>query len=134
MIGEGKFADRERYPFPSHVITDLDMAEGDGFDVLEFLQRNPAWSIVPRVMISDSDNPDDIRTAYLLGASAYHKKPASLKSLKELLTHLLAYWLTTELPPVDESGRLQITSAALRGKRFPQSPGGEHMQRQGNLC
>ena len=39
MIGEGKFTDRDVYPFPSLIITDLRMPEGDGFDVLEFLQN-----------------------------------------------------------------------------------------------
>src|SRR4051812_39096269 len=54
MIGEGKFADRATYPFPSLIITDLNMAGGDGFNVLEFLQKNPAWNVVPRLMLSNS--------------------------------------------------------------------------------
>ena len=72
MIGEGKFEDRQQYPFPSLIITDLNMPDGDGFDVLEFLQKNPAWSMVPRIVFSTSDNEDDVRTAFFLGASAYH--------------------------------------------------------------
>jgi CheY-like chemotaxis protein len=43
MIGEGAFADRNRHPFPSVVITDLNMHDGDGFEVLEFIRTNSAW-------------------------------------------------------------------------------------------
>lgn len=83
MIGEGKFADRTKYPFPTLVITDLNMDQGDGFDVLEFMQNNPAWSVVPRVVFSSSDDDDDVRTAFLLGASVYHLKPAQSTDLEK---------------------------------------------------
>src|SRR5687768_9219176 len=77
MIGEGKYADRGAFPFPSLIITDLKMEDGDGFDVLEFLQNNPAWNVVPRLMFSSSADADDVRTAYMLGVSAYHIKPSN---------------------------------------------------------
>ncbi len=67
MMGEGEFADRSKHPFPSCVITDLNMSQDDGFDVLEFMQANPSWNVVPRVLISLSDDDDDVRTAFLLG-------------------------------------------------------------------
>lgn len=44
------------------------MADGDGFHVLEFLENNPAWNVVPRLMFSNSAHDDDVRTAYMLGA------------------------------------------------------------------
>ena len=47
LIGEGKFGDRKAYPFPSIVILDLKMEDGNGFDILEFMQGNPGWNIVP---------------------------------------------------------------------------------------
>lgn len=74
LMGEGEFADRRKFPFPTIVITDLGM-NGDGFDILEFLQGNPAWSVVPAIMYSASDDDDDVRTAFALGVSAYHVKP-----------------------------------------------------------
>jgi CheY-like chemotaxis protein len=50
MMGEGEFSDRARHPFPTIVITDLNMPDGDGFDVLDFMRHNPEWNVVPRIM------------------------------------------------------------------------------------
>lgn len=130
MIGEGPYADRETHPFPSLVVTDLKMPDGDGFDVLEFLQSNPAWSVVPRVVLSSSDDDDDVRTAFMLGASAYHHKPANVLKLVECMRDMLAYWLTSEVPPVDESGRVLVTSSTDRlGARYPRPAAAARMKR-----
>ena len=131
MIGEGKFANREVYPFPSLVITDLKMPDGDGLDVLEFLQNNPAWNVVPRLMFSNSADPDDVRTAYMLGASAYHVKPLSQIEMEKRMRAIVEYWAGSEVPPVDRTGRVLTTNSAGRiGARYPKpEPGGVAMER-----
>lgn len=130
FIGEGKFSDRTAYPFPSLVLLDLNMDQGDGFDVLEFLRINPAWSVVPRIIFTSSDDEDDVRTAYALGASVYHRKPANAADLEKLMQEILGYWAKSEVPPVDEKGRLLITkNVGRRGARYPQDKGGETMKR-----
>ena len=131
MIGEGVFADRDRHPFPSLVITDLKMPNGDGFDVLEFLQNNPAWNVVPRLMFSSSADADDVRTAYMLGASAYHVKPTGRAELERRMRSIVEYWAGSEVPPVDRTGRVLATSSKGRlGARYPKPPsGGAVMER-----
>lgn len=130
MIGEGKFSDRKKYPFPTLVICDLNMEDGDGFDVLEFMQGNPGWSVVPRIVFSSSDDEDDVRTSYFLGASVYHLKPTQSSGLEERMRQIVQYWATGEVPPVDETGRLLVTkSLGRRGARYPQPKGGVAMKR-----
>lgn len=131
MIGEGKYADRERYPFPSLVITDLKMPDGDGFNVLEFLQNNPAWNVVPRLMFSNSAHDDDVRTAYMLGASAYHKKPMGTPATEQRMRSIVEYWAGSEVPPVDRTGRVLATNSLGRlGARYPKpADGGAAMER-----
>lgn len=130
LIGEGKFADRTQFPFPSLIIVDLNMNDGDGFDILEFLQGNPAWSVVPKVMFSSSENDDDIRTAYRLGASVYHVKPTSPRQMDKRLQQILEYWALAQVPPVDETGRLlEPANPGRRGTRYPQPKGGKRMKR-----
>src|SRR6476620_11205252 len=73
--GEGKFHDRTAFQFPSYIVTDLNMSPGNGFLLLNFIKQNPALSIIPVVMLSSSTDPDDIRHAYLLGASSFFTKP-----------------------------------------------------------
>jgi len=130
MMGEGAFSSRREYPFPTLIITDLKMPDGDGFDVLEFLQTNPEWGVVPRIMLSSSQDDDDVRTAFFLGASAYHLKPMKQDTLIEFMRSLLAYWSSCEVPPVDEHGRLRVTTSSGRlGSRYPQPKGGATMKR-----
>lgn len=129
MIGEGEFSDRDRHPFPTIVITDLNMPDGDGFDVLEFMQCNQEWSVVPRILFSSSDDDSDVRTAYLLGASAYHIKAAG-EALEKLMRQIIGYWTTCEVPPVDKCGRLLVTgSFSGPASRYEQPRGGEKMHR-----
>ncbi|HZZ57248.1 MAG TPA: hypothetical protein VFE31_05405, partial [Opitutaceae bacterium] len=95
--------------------------EGDGLDVLEFMQRNRGWSVVPRIVYSSSDDDDDVRTAFLLGASAYHLKPSKAGDRDACMRAIVEYWSTCQVPPVDVDGRLLVTnSAGHRGARYPQ--------------
>ena len=128
MIGEGAFADRLLHPFPTIVITDLHMPHGDGFDVLEFMQGNPQWSVVSRILLSCSDHEDDVRTAFFLGASAYHVKGLNLD---QCMRRNVEYWTSCEVPPVDEHGRLlRTTSVGGPAARYAKpEPAGGMMQR-----
>ena len=119
LKGEGKYKDRARYEFPSYIITDLNMSPGDGFQLLDFLKQNPALSVVPVVMLSSSDDEDDIRQAYLLGASSYFVKPPGFSALKVLLKKIHDYWTECEVPRVDLEGyALPTDSRGKPGSRF----------------
>jgi CheY-like chemotaxis protein len=130
MIGEGRFSDRVQFPFPTLLITDLHMPHGDGLSVLEFMQKNPAWSVVPRVVFTSCTLDDDVRTAFMLGASAYHLKPLHLHETERCLTDILTYWGSSLVPPVDCDGRLLISAkSGLRGTRYPPAAGADQMHR-----
>jgi CheY-like chemotaxis protein len=116
LKGEGKFSNRSNYAFPSFIMTDLNMLKGSGFFVLEKLRANPEWAIIPVAVLSNSENPDDIKKAYLLGANCYHHKPGSQAELCEQLQILHDYWLTCKVPGIDLTGPVE--------ERFPQPSGG----------
>ena len=130
IIGEGKFSDRKTYPFPSLIILDLNMEDGHGFDVLEFMQANPGWNVVPRILFSSSDDDDDVRTAYFLGANVYHLKPMTSDTLEQRMAELVKYWSSALVPPVDETGRTLATdSTGRKGARYVQPEAGLTMRR-----
>ena len=125
MMGEGKYADRSVYAYPTFITTDLKMPGADGFDVLEHLKNNPEWAVIPTVVLTSSADLDDIKKAYMLGASSYHIKPSSPDGLRNILRTLHNYWLTCEVPQVDSTGRqVRTNSAGKLGERFaqPSSP------------
>jgi CheY-like chemotaxis protein len=122
MMGEGQFSDRKNFAYPTFVLTDLHMSDGDGFAVLEFLKTNPEWAIIPTIVLSESTDLDDIKSSYLLGASSYHIKPASLTGMTHLMLILHAYWMTCEVPEVDRTGRqLNTDDRGKLSERFNHS-------------
>lgn len=122
MMGEGKYSDRALYAYPTFITTDLKMPEADGFAVLEHLKNNPEWAVIPTVVLTASRDLDDIKRAYMLGASSYHVKPGSPGELRQQLKVLHDYWVTCEVPQVDLNGRqLPTDSKGKLGERFEQA-------------
>jgi CheY-like chemotaxis protein len=121
IMGEGKFSDRSLYAYPTFLSVDLKMPGTDGFAVLAHLQNHPEWAIIPTVVLSSSNDLDDIRKAYMLGASSFHLKPTTLAGLQQQLKVLYDYWMTCEVPEVDENGRQVPTNGEGKlGERFSQ--------------
>lgn len=119
MMGEGKYSNRETYAYPTFITIDLKMPKADGFSVLEHLKKNPEWAIIPTVILSSSRDLDDIKKAYLLGASSYHVKPNTQEALLAQIKVLHDYWMTCEVPEVDRSGRrLPTKGGGKLGERF----------------
>jgi CheY-like chemotaxis protein len=133
MMGEGKYRDRQKYAYPTFIMTDLKMPRGDGFAVLEFLKGNPQWKVIPTIVLSASADLDDIRTSYMLGVSSYHVKPHSHDELRNLLQVINAYWMTCQVPEVDSTGKQLVTdSVGKLGERFEQEedPGGSKPEKE----
>jgi CheY-like chemotaxis protein len=121
LMGDGQFADRITNPYPSMLITDLKMPEVDGFEILEYLQNNPTRAIIPTVVLSSSEDPDDIHTAYKLGAYSYFVKPYKFEELCSQINTLLLYWRDNKTPLIDPSGHHLVTdSNGKLGARFCQ--------------
>jgi CheY-like chemotaxis protein len=117
--GDGKYEDRQQYQFPSYIITDLKMFPKDGFHLLDYIKKHPALSIIPVVMLSSSCDPDDIRHAYLLGASSFFTKPQDQEALSLLLKKVHEYWAECQVPAVDGDGyALMTNSYGKAGDRY----------------
>jgi CheY-like chemotaxis protein len=121
LKGEGQFADRAQYQYPSFLITDLKMPRGDGFSLLAFLKSTPQSAIIPTVVLSASGDLDDIKKAYIMGASAYFIKPVQHDELERIMKRLVDFWMLCEVPQVDEAGeRLWTESGGKLGEKFPE--------------
>jgi len=100
LMGREPYADRNAHPFPSMMLLDLKMPRVNGFDVLDFVRRQPGLRQLPIVIFSSSDDPKDIRRAYDAGANSYLCKPHSHGDLSALLKALEDYWFKfNHFPP-----------------------------------
>lgn len=100
------------------------MPGGDGFTLLEHLKSNPVLAVIPTIVFSSSEDADDVRTAYALGASAYHVKPPAYDELVGLLRLIHSYWMSCQIPVIDLSGKQvrPITANRASPRRSQDSP------------
>ena len=81
------------------VILDLNLPVKSGLDVLEELRDGSTTSTTPILILSSSDDPEDICEAYELGANAYIVKRMDFDDTVSLVEALNEFWLNTaELP------------------------------------
>jgi CheY-like chemotaxis protein len=104
LKGEGRYADRERFPLPILLLLDLKMPKLNGFQVLEWLRTQPDLPALPVAIMTSSDHDPDATRAYELGADSYLTKPPNPEALLALVQRLHAYWLILNQPLELHSG------------------------------
>ncbi len=90
---EGKFADKEKYPFPNLILLDLNMPRMDGRTALSKIKENPETRRIPVVILTTSKAEEDMLRGYDLGAASYITKPVRFDDLINLMRALGNYWL-----------------------------------------
>lgn len=99
LFGHGSYADRARYPMPDLVLLDLKMPGVSGHDVLSRVKSTPGLRRLPIVILTSSNEEDDLARSYENGANSYLVKPASYDGLIDLARRIHQYWLTLNVPP-----------------------------------
>lgn len=86
---------------PAVIFLDLKMPRMDGFEVLRRLRADDRTRTVPVIIFTSSNESQDIRGGYELGANSYVRKPVDFLEFSESVRLLAEYWLRlNELPPV----------------------------------
>jgi CheY-like chemotaxis protein len=67
------------------VVSDIEMPNMNGFEVLSFIRRNPASAKTPVIMLSSLEGDDVKARCEKLGAQAYIVKPFTFDSMKGAL-------------------------------------------------
>jgi DNA-binding response OmpR family regulator len=99
LLGDGKYADRERHPVPVLVLLDLKLPRRSGLQVLAWIREQPGLKRLPVVVLTSSKDNTDVNHAYDLGANSYLVKPVAFNSLFDLIRSLNLYWLVLNQKP-----------------------------------
>ena len=98
LRAHGPYADREKYPFPRAIITDLKMPRCSGFELLQWLDEHAECSVIPTIVLSASAEDRDVKRCFELGANAYFQKPSNFSELCELVKTNHLFWTKSVLP------------------------------------
>ncbi len=79
---------------PSLILLDLYMPRRNGHETLESIRSDPSLTAVPVVMLSSSEEPEDVAAAYRLGANHFAVKPSSFRDFRDLVRCLVRRWMT----------------------------------------
>jgi two-component system chemotaxis response regulator CheY len=71
------------------VLSDINMPNMDGLQLLSELKSNAAWKGVPILMITTEGSQQKVIEAVNLGAAGYVKKPFTAEQIKDKLCTLL---------------------------------------------
>lgn len=75
------------------VVLDLNMRVKDGRTTLLELKADPAFKNIPVIVLSTSDNEEDMEYCKRHGAAAYYRKPNSIVELVEIVRILCRDYL-----------------------------------------
>lgn len=103
LKGEGRYANRDTYPFPRVLITDLKMPRCSGFELLEWLNEHVECSVIPTIVLSASAEDRDVKRCFQLGANSYFRKPTGFDELCKLVKMNHDYWSAAILPSLPKN-------------------------------
>ena len=88
---EGDYAGRPR---PDLVLLDLNLPRMDGRQVLEAIKSDPELVSIPVVVLTTSENEDDVLRSYSLHANAYVTKPVDFQRFIEVVRQIDDFFVT----------------------------------------
>jgi two-component system response regulator len=75
------------------ILLDYNLPGMSGMQFLKYIRSSTATKHVPVVIFSSSDNPQDVKNAYLHGANAYIVKPVGMNNLKQTVQTVYDFWI-----------------------------------------
>jgi two-component system response regulator len=100
LWGTGAYAGREVSEVPALILLDLKLPRVPGLEVLRRIRADARTRRVPVVILTTSNEEQDVAAGYDLGVNSYMHKPVDFKQFAAAIEQLGMYWLVlNEAPP-----------------------------------
>jgi len=93
LFGTGAYAGRDVNDVPALVLLDLKLPKIDGLEVLRRIRADERTSLLPVVVLTSSNEEQDIIKSYDTGVNSYVRKPVDFDQFSESIRQLGLYWL-----------------------------------------
>ncbi len=84
---------------PDLVLLDLNMPRKDGREVLQEIRATEQLQHLPVIILTTSQEEEEIEQAYRLGANCYISKPAAMADFERLVNAIELFWMQTARLP-----------------------------------
>ncbi len=71
------------------IITDINMPDINGLELISFVRENPIYQHIPTVIITTEDSAEDRKRGMELGAKEYIVKPFTMEEIRDAVAKLL---------------------------------------------
>jgi two-component system response regulator len=100
LFGAGVYAGRDVADLPTLVLLDLKLPRVDGLEVLQRIRADERTRRLPVVILTTSQEEQDIAAGYDLGVNSYIRKPVDFNQFAQTIQQVGLYWLVlNEEPP-----------------------------------
>ncbi len=99
LFQRGPYSDPETSPQPHLVLLDLRLPKIDGLQVLSQIKGSKKLRHLPVVILSTSEDEQDVAKAYNAHANSYLVKPVDYDKFIQLTKDLQFYWLVWNRHP-----------------------------------
>lgn len=97
LYKRGKFASAPR---PDLILLDLNLPRKNGREVLAEIKTDPNLRPIPIVVLTTSNDEEDILKAYNLNANCYVVKPVGFENFMKAMQSIRHFWFSVvALPP-----------------------------------
>lgn len=101
LFGTGIYGDRDMSVMPALILLDLQLPRINGLEVLRRLRADNRTKLIPVVILTTSNEQQDLINSYSLGCNSYIRKPVDYDQFLTAVHQLGMYWLIlNEAPPL----------------------------------
>ena len=93
LFATGPHEGRDAKRLPQLVLLDLKLPKVDGIEVLQRIRSSEATCLLPVVVLTSSNEQQDLIQSYSSGANSYVRKPVNFEEFIEATRQLGLYWL-----------------------------------------
>ena len=104
LFATGAYAGRDAQVMPRLVLLDIKVPKVDGLEVLRRMRENARTRLIPVVVLTASQEEQDLLKSYNFGANSYVCKPVDWVRFSEAVGHLGLYWLRLNEPTPERAG------------------------------